>query len=361
MPGPPIAHSAAGPSELLSPNRRDFTECVALCERLDLMPQYPPLSLTHNAALALGLPLRTIVPIGALRAVRTALSDPDHLAIAVEDKEAKRWDPSIPQDSLLFRKNAIEQGVLMRELPLPLFAHDFVMAHYLRSQTVGAGLGPYGAVPPHAFIAQHVDFEGPGSARDAKARFSEKFVGWLPERRGAECGLRSWALKPLLARARSPWLDLETRLACWPAIHVIRLAKGENNEVEVRATDALGVSSTEKESVQAASTALFIGEDAVAANERTVLNMEGRGLQVAAVATDAASKKVRPQEISVVCNAMFPSPFTASSQIEHLARVLGIVDAETSAAGAARRTEALQASASRTEYVLQQVCQRVPA
>jgi hypothetical protein len=78
-------------------------------------------------------------------------------------------------------------------------------------QTVGAGLGAFGAVPPHSFVDQGVRGLGEIPTTNS-ARFSDKFVGWVPSD-SSSLKVARWELKPHLAAARSPSFDLESLLA----------------------------------------------------------------------------------------------------------------------------------------------------
>jgi hypothetical protein len=168
----------------------------------------PPLYVSSLSSATLGLPTSCISPIGIARLEETIthVFDPSTLDGAVYLARA------------LFSPSIMVYGDWDDDLRLPLYANDFVLAQYMRSQTVGAALGPYGAVPPHAIIQQDVggDVE-PGES----PAFSDRFMGWVPCLTPDERQLRvmhAWSVSPLLASSRSPWFNLEGCLATARAV-----------------------------------------------------------------------------------------------------------------------------------------------
>jgi hypothetical protein len=248
--GPPIAHaSVAAASDVPVHDLRElpFLESARLSHRLDMLSRLRvrPLYVRPCGSLALGLPLHTTVPLGVIRAI--SVINP-LINKKEEDDDEDESDEAAPDLLRLFAFVASESlpavaGLL--SLPVPLFASDFVTAAYLRSQTVG-GVGPYGAVAPHAFIRQTVrtskSDEDEGNGKPQPAEFSDSFVGWLPPRQDSEDKWARWSLTPALAAASSPVLDIESLLAASDKLFMKPRRDGNGSATD-GGTDAVEVTS----------------------------------------------------------------------------------------------------------------------
>jgi pimeloyl-ACP methyl ester carboxylesterase len=144
--GPPIAH-ATSPDLLKIEEPRDLlvAEFLMLANRLDnsRLEKVRPLYLSSHAALALGLPLHTFVPLGAMRAIRVSTADSDREVPLEEhddedpaERSEGRWEWGLGM--LAMGDFVLEESypwyLAISRLPLPIFASDLVTAAYLRSQ-----------------------------------------------------------------------------------------------------------------------------------------------------------------------------------------------------------------------------------
>lgn len=349
--GPPIAHAASSPSVAEKANSHTglaLEESRALCELLDSMSSLEPLYVAKLAPLVLGLPLRTVIPIGAARAAHATMACAEALSSDDEYDEADSARLGGWAETLLSVQSAIKSFgpayVGLANFPVPLYPHDVILAQYLRAQAVGASLGPYGAVPPHAFIDQAV--EGGDFGVKFQGAFSDRLVGWLPPAptEGSRV-LRRWALRHGIAEARGPWLDLEARLGSQAAMHWVVTQSAPSDEGDdaapkpatkktVTAHQAPGCGGPAAGAAFSSSVAQFCSD--VAASSDQVLRLHMRTLENAAlagVAEDAASAT----ETSTREDSTDPS--SVQSLIKELKD-----DAVPSSKAAAR-----------TEYVLQQV------